>query len=107
MHQPVRPKSSIYIPDPGPGMAGALGDGEEHDVMGSTLGDGGVLRPVVGQVMDRPAIAGLWIKNSFTDGAVRIVRGADQLNVGVTFAGVGVAGPPEEPRPEEVRHGGV
>jgi hypothetical protein len=84
----------------------ALGHGEEHDVVVGPSGDGRVLRPVVGQVVDRYAGAAGG-KDGLADGAVGVVRRAHQLDVGVARERAGVAGPPEQPRLEEVRHGRV
>lgn len=92
----------VYVPEAGAGVAGALGDGEEHDVMGGGAGDGGVLRPVVGEVVDGDAVAGL--EHGLADAAVRVARRADELDVGVAVEHLGVAGPPVQPRLEEIRH---
>jgi len=86
-------------------MACALGHGEEHDVVVSAFGDGRVLRPVVGQVMD--GYAGVRGQDGFTDGAVGVVRRAHQLDVGVAIERVGVAGPAEETRLEKISDGRV
>jgi hypothetical protein len=87
-------------------VACALGHGEEHDVVVGPLGDGRVLRPVVRQVVDRHAGAGGG-QDGLADGAVGVVRRAHQLDVGVAPERAGVAGPAEEPRPEEIRDGRV
>jgi hypothetical protein len=93
------------LPDPRAGVACALGHGEEHDVVVGPPGDRGVLRPVVRQVVH--GHAGLGREYSFADGAVGVVRGAHQLDVGVALERAGVAGPAEEPRLEEVGDGRV
>ena len=99
------PYGITTVPDPRAGVPRALGHGEEHDVVVGPPGDGGVLGPVVGQVVHGDA--GLGGENSFADGAVGVVRGAHQLDVGVAGERAGVAGPAEEPRQEEVRDGRV
>ena len=86
-------------------MASALGNGEQHDVVASSLSDGGVLRPVVGEVMN--GLPGVGLDNSFPDAAVRVVRRADELDAGVAVERIGVALPAVERRAEEVRHGWV
>ena len=90
------------LPNSGAGVAGALGDGEEHDVVGEHAGDGGVLRPVVCQVMD--GLAGLGLEDGLTDAAVGVAGRADELDIVVAVERVGVAGPPVQPGVEEVRH---
>ena len=86
-------------------MASALGNGEQHDVVASCLSDGGVLRPVVGEVMN--GLPGVGLDNSFPDAAIRVVRRADELDAGVAVERIGVALPAVERRAEEVRHGWV
>ena len=86
-------------------MASALGNGEQHDVVASCLSDGGVLRPVVGEVMN--GLPGVGLDNSFPDATVRVVRRADELDAGVAVERIGVALPAVERRAEEVRHGWV
>ena len=83
-------------------MASALGNGEQHDVVASSLSDGGVLRPVVGEVMN--GLPGVGLDNSFPDAAVRVVRRADELDAGVAVKLIGVAFPAVERGAEEVRH---
>ena len=82
-------------------MASALGNGEQHDVVASCLSDGGVLRPVVGEVMN--GLPGVGLDNSFPDATVRVVRRADELDALAAGERVGVAGPAVKPRELEVR----
>jgi hypothetical protein len=88
-------------------VAGDLGQGEEHDVVRGAPGDGRVLRPVVHQVVDGPALAGAgWAQRGLADRAVGVVGRAHQLDfVVVPAAGepVGVARPAEVARQLEVR----
>lgn len=87
-----------WLPQPGAGMAGAFGDSEQHDIMGSCLGDGCVLRPVVGEVIDR--LAGFGLDDGMSDATVRVVWRADDLNTAGVVAGkcIGVTTPTVEPR---------
>lgn len=81
-------------------MAGELGHAEEHDVVGGGPGDGRVLWPVVHQVMDRLGAGGP--HDGLADGAVGIVRRADQLDAFIAGERVGIAGPAVEVRQQEV-----
>ena len=87
------------IPEPRAGVAGDLGHGEEHDVVGGAPGDGRVLRPVVHQVMDRLAAG----DDGLANGAVGVVGRADELDALAAGERVGVAGPAVKPRELEVR----
>jgi hypothetical protein len=86
-------------------MASALRNGEQHDVVASCLSDGGVLRPVVGEVMN--GLPGVGLDNSFSDATVRVVRRANKLDAGVAVKHIGVTIPAVERRVEEVCHGWV
>lgn len=81
-------------------MAGELGHAEEHDVVGGGPGDGRVLWPVVHQVMDRLGAGGP--HDGLADGAVGVVRRADQLDAFIAGERVGIAGPAVEVRQQEV-----
>jgi hypothetical protein len=85
-----------WLPQPGAGMAGAFGDGEQHDVMGSCLGDGCVLRPVVGEVINR--LARLGFDDRLPEATIRVVWGADELNTCVAIKCIGITSPTVERR---------
>ena len=94
-----------YVPEPRAGVAGDLGQCEEHDVVGGAAGDGRVLRPVVHQVMDRLGAGGA--HDGLADGAVGVVRRADQLDAFIAGELVGIAGPAVQVREQEVRLGRI
>jgi len=67
------------LPQPSPSMAGALGDGEEHNVMIRWPSNSRVLRPVVGEVMD--CLPSLRVQYGVLDEAIRVARRTNDLNV--------------------------
>lgn len=83
-------------------MSSALRNSEQHDVVVSCLGDGGVLRPIIGEVMDCLPVLGL--DGGFSDAAIRVVRRADELDAGVTIKCTGISIPAVERRAEVVCH---
>jgi hypothetical protein len=70
--------------------------------MASCLGDGRVLWPVVGEVVNR--LARLGFDDSSSDATIRVVWRADELNTGVTIECIGITTPTVKPRVQKIRH---